>query len=169
MPDGSNDRSLVVRVEAEGATLLLPGDVEAGAEEALIASGAPLRSDVLKLAHHGSRTSSTAALLAVVAPRLAIASAPCTGRFGMPHPEVIERLDAAGVRWHWTGRDGAVLLALGPALDPRGYAGVPLVCAPGRRREATPRQGRRKRDARCPTRVRCAARASLPPGSARVA
>lgn len=169
MPEGSNDRSLVVRVEAGGSSLLLPGDVEAGAEEALIASGARLRSDVLKLAHHGSRTSSTAALLAAVAPRLAIASAPCTGRFGMPHLEVIERLDAAGVRWHWTGRDGAVLLALGPALDPRGYAAVPLVCAPGRRREATPRQRPRKRGARCPTGARCAARASSAPGSARVA
>ncbi len=147
-PESSNNRSLVVRVEVGNTSLLLPGDVEAAAEQGLVASGASLRSDVLKLAHHGSRTSSIASLLAAVAPRLAIASAPCTGRFGMPHPEVVERLDEAGVRWQWTGRDGAVLVALAPELAARGFAAESLACVPGRRRDALPRPRPWKRGGR---------------------
>src|SRR5262249_21907770 len=91
-----NDRSLVVRVEWAGRRVLLPGDLEAAGEGALLASGADLRADVLKLPHHGSRTSSTAALLARVAPALAVASAPCAGRFAMPDREGGERARAAG-------------------------------------------------------------------------
>jgi competence protein ComEC len=52
----SNDRSLVVRIDAAGRRALFPGDLEAAAEAALVASGADLRADVIKLAHHGSRT-----------------------------------------------------------------------------------------------------------------
>ncbi|MCC6642005.1 MAG: DNA internalization-related competence protein ComEC/Rec2 [Deltaproteobacteria bacterium] len=138
-PSGSNNRSIVVRVATPDASLVLPGDAEAESELALVASGADLRGDVLKLGHHGSRTSTTQALLAAVLPRAAIASAPCAGRFGMPHPEVVERLGAAGVPWYWTGRDGAVLVALSPDLGVRAFGGEPLACLPGRRRGASPR------------------------------
>jgi competence protein ComEC len=134
-----NDRSLVVRVEAGGAAVLLPGDIEAGAEEALVAAGVDLRSDILKLAHHGSRTSTTPAFLGAVRPRLAIASAPCVGRFGMPHPEVVQRLEALPIAWGWTGREGALLVALGPAPEAHAFAAAPLRCAPGRRRDTSPR------------------------------
>jgi len=71
-----------------------------------------VRGEVLKLAHHGSRTSSHADFLDAVAPRLAIVSAPLRGRFGMPHAEVISGLSARRIPWLWTGRDGAVLIPL---------------------------------------------------------
>jgi competence protein ComEC len=117
-----NDRSLVLRVELAGRTVLLPGDLEAGAEARLLAArGAPLRADVLKLGHHGSRTSSTAAWLAAVDGAVAIASAPRAGRFGMPHAEVVERARAAGYSVWWTGRDGAVLIGLEPVLHVQGW------------------------------------------------
>jgi len=103
-----NDRSLALRVELGGMRVLLLGDLEASGEAALVASGADLRADVLKLAHHGSRSSTTPALLAAAAPRLAIASAPLHGRFRWPHPEVRARLEGAGIPLAWTGRDGAL-------------------------------------------------------------
>ncbi len=79
----SNDRSLVVRVDVGGHRVLLPGDIEAAAESALLAAGAELRADLLKLPHHGSRTSSTARFLEAVGATLAVASAPWQGRFGV--------------------------------------------------------------------------------------
>ena len=111
-----NDSSLVVRVEVGGRRVLLPGDVEAAAEAALVAGGAELRAEVLVLPHHGSRSSSSRAFLEAVAPELAVASAPWQGRFGMPHREVLERARAAGIPVWWTGRDGAVLVGLGQPL-----------------------------------------------------
>ncbi len=126
-----NDRSLVVRVDLHPDTsqiaasapirVLMPGDVGAAAESALLASGADLRSDVLALGHHGSRTSSTGAFLAAVGAQIAIASAPCAGRFGMPHPEVRRRANEAGMSLWWTGRDGAVVVGLAAPLTVSGY------------------------------------------------
>jgi len=124
-----NDASLLLRVGVAGRTILLPGDLEAGAEAELLAAGARLRADVLKLAHHGSRTSSSAAWLAAVDGAIAIASAPRFGRFGMPHAEVVERAQAAGYTLWWTGRDGAVLIGLEPVLHVRGWRRAPA--APG--------------------------------------
>ena len=117
-----NDGSLVLRVRVNGRVVLLPGDVERAAEKALSERGAALGADLLKLAHHGSRTSSTRAFLDAASPALAVVSAPLHGRFGMPHPETVERLAAAGVPWHWTGRDGALLVGLGPHPTLRAFA-----------------------------------------------
>jgi competence protein ComEC len=122
-----NDRSLVVRVEVAGRRVLLPGDLEAEGEAALLASGADLRADVLKLPHHGSRTSSTPELLAAVGARVAVTSAPCAGRFGMPHREVVGRARAGGAALWWTGRDGAVRVGLAPRLHAMG-TGEPRAC-----------------------------------------
>ncbi|HEY8493436.1 MAG TPA: DNA internalization-related competence protein ComEC/Rec2 [Myxococcota bacterium] len=116
-----NDRSLALRVAVGGRRVLLPGDLEAEAERRLLASGVPLAADVLKLAHHGSRTSSTAPWLAAVGGAVAVASAPRTSRFGMPHPDVVARARAAGYALWWTGRDGAVLIGLEPVLHVRGW------------------------------------------------
>jgi competence protein ComEC len=117
-----NDASLVVRVDVAGRRLLFPGDIEAGAEAALVASGAELRADVLALPHHGSRTSSSAIFLAAVAADVALASAPCGGRYAMPHPEVVARVRAHGLPLWWTGRDGALLVGLAGPLHVAGYA-----------------------------------------------
>jgi competence protein ComEC len=124
-PAERNDASLVVRVDVAGRRVLFPGDLERAGEQRLLAARAgALRAELLKLGHHGSRTSSSAAFLAAVAPRLALVSAPRHGRFGMPHAEVLERLGEAGVAWRWTGRDGALLVGLAPSLRARGFAGA---------------------------------------------
>jgi competence protein ComEC len=119
-----NARSLVVRIELAGRRLLLPGDIERESEAALLASGADLRADLLKLPHHGSDTSSSAALLRAVGASVAVASAPCWGRFEMPHAEVLGRAEAAQLSLWWTGRDGAVLIGLGRPLAVWGFGGA---------------------------------------------
>lgn len=125
-----NDRSLVLRVSVAGHRVLLPGDLEAGAEQALFASEADVRADILKLAHHGSHTSSGAAWLSAVGAEVAVASAPCAGRFAMPHPEVVQRVRDVHASLWWTGRDGAVLLGLQPRPWVRGWGASREDCAP---------------------------------------
>ena len=106
--------------------MLLTGDLEARAE-ALLLARADVAAHVLKLGHHGSRTSSTDAFLRAVGAEVAIASAPCLGRFRMPHPDVARRLAGEAATLWWTGRDGAVFVGLAgprvavglaPARDP---------------------------------------------------
>lgn len=89
-----NDNSLVLRVDYAGKSLLFTGDIEAHAEAKLLASGLPLRADVLKVPHHGSRSSSSEALLRAVQPTIAVVSAGAVNPFGHPHPEVMARLAA---------------------------------------------------------------------------
>ncbi len=121
LPPGANDASLVLRASAGGRRVLLTGDVGAGAELRLVAEwGAGLRSDVLKVAHHGSRHSSHPALLAAVRPRLALVSAGPGNPYGHPAPEVLARFRARGVPLLRTDRDGRIRLAWR-----RGAGGVP--------------------------------------------
>ncbi|HXV36040.1 MAG TPA: DNA internalization-related competence protein ComEC/Rec2 [Myxococcota bacterium] len=116
-----NDRSLVVRIDVAGRRILLPGDLELRAERDLVASGADVRADVLALSHHGSRTSSSEVFLGAVDAALAIASAPCGGRFDMPHSQALRRARAAGLPVWWTGRDGAVMVALAGPVAAWGF------------------------------------------------
>jgi len=125
-----NQASLVVRIEVGGSRILLTGDIEAAAEAALVFRSADLRADVLELPHHGSRTSGTAAFLRAVAPAVAIASAPCPGRFGMPHRVVLDRAAELGIPVWWTGRDGAVLIGLSAGPVASGWV-PPLRARPG--------------------------------------
>jgi competence protein ComEC len=111
-----NNGSLVLRTRAEGRTLLLTGDVESSAERDLVASGADLAADVLKVPHHGSRTSTTAGFLAVVHPRVALVGVGRRNRFGHPAPDVLGRLAAGGARVFRTDRDGDVALTLASGL-----------------------------------------------------
>jgi competence protein ComEC len=104
----SNNDSLVVRLEFEKVSLLLPGDVEQAVEEALVEGGDPLDVDFLKVPHHGSRTSSTEGFVGAVRPQAAAISLSGNNPFGHPHTEVLQRLHAAGAHVWRTDRDGAV-------------------------------------------------------------
>jgi competence protein ComEC len=99
-----NDDSVVLAIRYGEIVLLLTGDVEGAGETALDVP----RAFALKVAHHGSRSSSTPRLLALAAPRVAIVSVGDHSRFGHPHPEVVERYRQAGVALFRTDRDGAV-------------------------------------------------------------
>ena len=89
----ANDASVVVRVVFGNASFLLTGDMVTEGERLLLRSGRILDSDVLKVAHHGSKTSSSLSFLGAVSPGVAVISAGQDNRFGHPDPEVVERLE----------------------------------------------------------------------------
>ena len=89
--DANND-GLVLRLVYREVSILLTADIEAEAERRLLDASAPIRSDVLKIAHHGSKTSTTVPFLQQVQPSLAIISAGADNRYGHPHAEVVNRL-----------------------------------------------------------------------------
>jgi competence protein ComEC len=105
-----NDESLVLRLDWRGFAMLLAGDIGAGGEAGLADRGAPLRAHVLKVAHHGSRSSTSAGFLEAVRPRVALVSAGRRNPFGHPSPAVLARLAGAGARVYRTDRDGAIVL-----------------------------------------------------------
>ncbi|HZE90552.1 MAG TPA: DNA internalization-related competence protein ComEC/Rec2 [Rhizobacter sp.] len=114
----SNAMSCVLRVSALQASALLTGDIEREQEAALVASlGAALQSDILVVPHHGSRTSSTAAFLDAVQPRVAVIQAGYRNRFGHPVAQVLNRLaerqvlvssSASCGAWTWDGNGPGV-------------------------------------------------------------
>jgi competence protein ComEC len=92
-----NALSCVLRIRSAQGRALLAGDIEAAQEAALVQrEGSALRSDLLLVPHHGSKTSSTPALLQAVQPRLAVVQAAHRSRFGHPAPEVLARYHALG-------------------------------------------------------------------------
>jgi competence protein ComEC len=114
---GENDASLVLLVRYGATRVLFTGDVEA-AGEALLGRTAPmLAATVMKVPHHGSRTSSTRALLARVRPGLAVALLGARNRFGFPAHEVRERYGALGAAWRQTDRAGEVVVASDGQLE----------------------------------------------------
>ncbi|MGD8794473.1 MAG: DNA internalization-related competence protein ComEC/Rec2 [Anaerolineae bacterium] len=91
-----NSRSLVLRLRWGSVSFLLTGDIDAKAETTLLETGRPLEANVLKVAHHGSDGSSTAAFLKAVDPDYAVISVGADNTFGHPAPGVLERLSALG-------------------------------------------------------------------------
>lgn len=114
-----NNDSLVLRLKYGNRTLLLPGDAEKQAEHAMLQeNSADLHADVLKVGHHGSKNSTTQESLDAVAPAIAVISAGEDNPYGHPSPELLERLEASGVRVLRTDRDGAVhILTDGTRLE----------------------------------------------------
>lgn len=104
-----NNASIVLRAEAEGRRFLLTGDIEKEAELVLGDRDLrALRADVLKVAHHGSRGSTSESILDAIAPRIAVISCGRRNLFGHPHPAILERLSERNVRTWRTDRDGTV-------------------------------------------------------------
>ena len=106
----SNNDSTVFRLQYDGFTMLFCGDMEAQAERDLLEDGAALRADVLKVAHHGSDTSTSAALLEAVQPRYAVISSG-EDRSMLPRNTVLQRLHTAGAEIFRTDTDGAVVFS----------------------------------------------------------
>jgi competence protein ComEC len=109
-----NNVSVVLLGEANGRRFLLAGDVEDGIDPALLERGLP-RVDLLKVAHHGSRTATTQAFVDAVRPRVAVASAGAGNTYGHPAPATLARLRAAGARTLRTDQDGSVTIELAEA------------------------------------------------------
>lgn len=139
---GPNDNSFVLRIRFGERAILMTGDAEREEEEELLASDRAdngerglfvdgrdvrtdgrLRADVLKVGHHGSRTSTAPSFLEAVAPRVAVISCGVRNRFGHPHPSTLETLEQSGARVYRTDRDGSVIVTTdGRSLDVRTMA-----------------------------------------------
>ena len=105
-----NDDSLVMKITYGEVDILFTGDIGKNAEFRLIASGRDLRSEILKVPHHGSRTSSSAPFLDAVQPRYAIFSLGQGNRYRFPHADVVERYQARGCPMLRTDVAGAITL-----------------------------------------------------------
>ncbi|MFI8744123.1 DNA internalization-related competence protein ComEC/Rec2 [Pseudomonas sp. NPDC077186] len=108
-----NQSSCVLLVEAGGERLLLTGDIDARAEQALLQDDLPLAAHWLLAPHHGSRSSSSQAFVDSVAPRHVLIARGRHNNFGHPHPQVLARYRAAGVVVHDSATSGALRLLLG--------------------------------------------------------
>jgi len=106
-----NNASIVLRLEHGATSFLFTGDAEAASERAIVSYGQNLRTDVLKIGHHGSRTSTTDIFLDAVAPLAAVISVGRGNQFGHPHDEVVGRLIDRGIAVYRTDLMGTVFMA----------------------------------------------------------
>ncbi len=109
-PLGENDRSIVIEARLDGIRLLACGDIERAAERGLRARGATGPWDLLKVAHHGSGTSTTEEFARSLKAALSVVSVGEANRFGHPDGSVLERLAGRSDRVTRTDLDGAVIV-----------------------------------------------------------
>jgi beta-lactamase superfamily II metal-dependent hydrolase len=105
---GKNNNSLVFSLSMGQIDFLLTGDMEQEAEQWLVGSGLLAEHEVLKLGHHGSRSSSSATFFDVVRPLVALAGTGRDNRWGFPHASVRRRVLRGGSRLFWTARHGSL-------------------------------------------------------------
>jgi competence protein ComEC len=106
----ANNDSIVLRVKFGQRSILLTGDIEKQAEKSLLDSGQSLRADIVKIPHHGSKSSSTEEFVRTVAPEFAIISVGRHSMFGHPHKEVVQRWQANGATVLTTGECGTITI-----------------------------------------------------------
>ena len=104
----TNDASLVLRLSHGEVDILFSGDVETAGERILLSTSAQLASEILKVPHHGSRSSSTLPFLEAVSPQVAIASLGHHNRFRFPAPKVVDRYERQGVALLRTDQAGTI-------------------------------------------------------------
>ncbi len=125
----TNNASLVLRLSHGAIDVLFTGDVEAVGEQTLLSANGALASEILKVPHHGSRTSSTRALVAAVSPQVAVASLGYHNHFHFPAPEVVRRYEEKRSRVLRTDQAGAITVV----SDGQGYrvqTTLPYVATP---------------------------------------
>jgi competence protein ComEC len=109
-----NDDSLVMRLDFGKASVLLEGDAERRSEDIMLANNRIAPVTLLKVGHHGSRTSTNPEFLAAAGPHEAVISSGRRNTFGHPRYEILERLEEAGVKTIRTDRQGATTFLLRP-------------------------------------------------------
>lgn len=107
--DNLNNIAVVTRAISRDQSILLTGDIEEKAEMAILASGADLRTTILKVAHHGSKTSTSTGFLLASTPRKAIISVGKNNRYQHPHPSTVARLRHFGITVITTAENGTVM------------------------------------------------------------
>ena len=112
--EARNNDTLAMRLQWQRAGVLLEGDAEASSEAAMLAHGRLAPVTLLKVGHHGSKTSTNPDFLAAVAPRVAVISVGQHNTFGHPRREILQRLEAAHIQTFRTDREGAESFLLSP-------------------------------------------------------
>jgi competence protein ComEC len=115
----SNPKSCVLQIEANGERMLLTGDIDMAAERALLDSPLAVATDWLQSPHHGSRSSSSMALLNALQPKAVLISRGQGNSFGHPHPTVLARYKKLGMAIYDSAEQGAIHLQLGRYEAPR--------------------------------------------------
>lgn len=105
-----NETSLVLRLQYGSASFLFMADTGNPTERRLLSSGRNIRADILKVGHHGSKSSSSAAFLNMVKPQVAVYSAGAGNSYGHPHPATITNLNAVGATVYGTDLHGNVVI-----------------------------------------------------------
>ncbi|MGI9862573.1 ComEC/Rec2 family competence protein [Moorella naiadis] len=103
-----NDYSAVLHLTYGKTTFLFTGDAGTTAEQEMLAAHQPLKADVLKVAHHGSRTATSTAFLKAVSPRYAVISVGQGNDYGHPHVQTLQRLQKAGAKIYRTDQEGTI-------------------------------------------------------------
>ncbi|MFQ5761733.1 MAG: ComEC/Rec2 family competence protein [Candidatus Bathyarchaeia archaeon] len=107
---GTNDNSIVVKVEVNDVSFLFTGDAEAEAEASILNAELDVDSDILKVGHHGSRTSTSQAFLDAVSPEIAVISVGEGNRYDHPHQETLDKLAARDIDIYRTDLHGTVIV-----------------------------------------------------------
>lgn len=108
--DEKNDMSVITRLTFGDRAFLFTGDAESGVEKQLVNSGYSLSADVLKLGHHGSKTSSSSLFLKAVSPQCVIATCGAENDYGHPHREVLQRLESMGITLYRADVSGNIVI-----------------------------------------------------------
>ncbi len=104
LPKKINNSSIICRLTYGSQSFLFTGDAEKGAENQVMSRGYPLKSDVLKVGHHGSKTSTSPRFLSTVSPRTAVIS-----KSGNLRQDILRKLATRGIKVYWTHRDGTIV------------------------------------------------------------
>lgn len=104
-----NNYSVVVKAVCGNTSFLFTGDAETLVEKEMLSKGADLKADVLKVAHHGSNTSSSNDFLDAVDPKYAVISCGKNNDYGHPHKEILERFNSRKIKVYRTDKDGTIV------------------------------------------------------------
>ncbi|EAD3237774.1 DNA internalization-related competence protein ComEC/Rec2 [Listeria monocytogenes] len=113
--EGGNDDSIVLKAELDDKVWLFTGDLEANGEMGILEQ--PIKADILKVGHHGSKTSSSKEFIQKVKPTFAVISCGLNNRFGHPHAETINTLEKAGVTILRTDVQGEIIYTFGKGFE----------------------------------------------------
>jgi competence protein ComEC len=110
MPLSENNNSLVLKITYGRHSFLFTGDIESETEGLLLENSAGLKCDVVKVAHHGSKSSSTENFIRAAEAKIAVISVGRDSPFGHPHREVVERWQKSGANTMTTGSNGTITI-----------------------------------------------------------
>ena len=109
--DNLNDWSIALKITYGNTSFIFTGDAEADAEADMLGTGLDLSADVYQVGHHGSRTSSSSALLDAISPRYAVISCGAGNDYGHPHQETLDALSARNIEVYRTDLLGTIVAA----------------------------------------------------------